>query len=55
MKTTAELYAELIILERLFNERQRVLDAIPDCPIHGTNCVPHALEWIKDAIGEKAA
>lgn len=42
---------DLLILlntnERLLAERQKVLDAIPECEAHGGNCVPHAIEWIK--------
>lgn len=39
------LKAELAVTDPLLNERQRVLDAVPPCPAHGS-CVPHALEWI---------
>lgn len=35
------------ILELLLSEREKVLHEIPECPIHGKNCVPHAIEWIK--------
>ncbi len=38
---------ELEVIEKLLNERQRVLDAIPECEIHGS-CVPHAIEWIEE-------
>ena len=38
---------ELAVTEDLLKERQRVLDAIPDCEIHGS-CVPHAIEWIEE-------
>ena len=34
-------------LERLLVERDRLLAAIPPCPIHGPQCVPHALGWIE--------
>lgn len=44
----AGLAKELAVTEVLLEERQRVLDAIPECPVHGS-CVPHALEWIKEA------
>lgn len=41
---------ELEITEALLaDDRQRVLDAIPPCPLHGAACVPHALEWIERA------
>ncbi len=36
------------VTEKLLNERQRVLDTIPGCPLHGP-CVPHALDWIKQS------
>ena len=39
------LERELAVTDSLLVERQRVLDAIPECPVHGP-CVPHALEWI---------
>lgn len=42
-----DLVKLLNINERLLAERQRVVDAIPECPVHGSNCVPHALEWIR--------
>jgi len=42
------LREELRVTDALLEERQRVLDAIPECPCHGP-CVPHALEWIEKA------
>lgn len=47
---SATLAKELKVTEELLNERQRVLDAVPECPVHGGNCVPHAIEWIKGKI-----
>lgn len=44
---------ELEVTEQLLNERQRVLDAIPECPGHGRNCVPHALAWIEKMLRTK--
>lgn len=38
-------------LERLLAERDRLLDAIPECPAHGSGCIPHALEWIERLKG----
>ena len=43
----ADLEQELEVTEKLLEERQRVLDAIPECPSHG-KCVPHAIEWIEE-------
>ena len=45
---TYELQKELEVTDSLLNEIQRVLDAIPECESHGKNCIPHALEWIKE-------
>lgn len=39
------LEEDLRVTNALYEERQRVLAAIPPCPEHG-ECVPHALEWI---------
>lgn len=33
-------------LEALLEERDRVVEAIPPCPVHGRQCVPHALDWV---------
>ncbi len=40
------LESQIYILEKLLNERNRVIDAIPECPVHGPQCIPHALEWL---------
>lgn len=45
----AQLVEELRITDALLTERNRVLDAIPPCPVHGMQCVPHALEWVAGA------
>lgn len=39
--------------EELLQERERVLDAIPKCPEHGRQCVPHALDWIANKISQE--
>ena len=48
--TPDEIVQRLNVNERLLYERQKVLDAIPECEQHGRNCVPHALEWIKARV-----
>lgn len=45
----AEITEELKTTDNLLEERQRVLDAIPECDSHGGNCVPNALDWIEAA------
>jgi hypothetical protein len=42
-----ELKEQLRVCNALLDERQRLLDAIPECPVHG-KCVPYALEWISN-------
>jgi len=37
---------ELAITDERLASLEKLLDAIPECPIHG-RCVPHALDWIK--------
>ena len=40
--------AHLRIMDILLADRQRILEAIPECAVHGL-CVPHALDWIEQA------
>ena len=47
MKRVEELKKELKIVEKLLETREEVLKAIPACPVHGSECVPHAIEWIE--------
>lgn len=42
----AELTEELAVVNKLLDERNRVMDAIPPCPEHGPQCVPHAMQWV---------
>lgn len=48
----ALLREEVAIDDKIIAERQRVLEAIPPCELHGRHCVPHALEWIADRVAE---
>jgi hypothetical protein len=41
------LQQELAVTNKLLDERNRLLDAIPECPQHGRQCVPHAIEWVQ--------
>ena len=49
----AALEEELRITDKLLAERNRLLEAIPPCPMHGSQCVPHALEWIHKKLSEE--
>lgn len=40
---------ELDITNSILRERQKLLDAIPECEVHG-KCVPHAIEWVESMI-----
>ena len=44
LNTTQEA---LEITTKLLEERTRLLKAIPPCEVHGTECVPHAIEWVE--------
>jgi len=41
-----ELEIELEASDRILEDREQLLAAIPQCVAHGP-CVPHALEWIE--------
>ena len=44
-----QLKAVIEIHNKIIAERNRLLDAIPACPVHG-QCVPHAIEWVEKAL-----
>ena len=44
-----DLRNELRVTNELLNSRMKVMAAIPECELHGSNCVRHAIEWINDA------
>ena len=51
---------ELNVTDCLLESQHRVINAIPECELHGNRCIPNAVEWInkqlakqKDAIGFK--
>lgn len=43
-----KLTEELKVTEQLMNNYKSVVEAIPACDQHGSDCVSHALEWIKE-------
>lgn len=49
----SELRDELEVTDKLLESRNQVLEAIPPCPLHGSQCIPHALDWIQNAIAEQ--
>ena len=53
MEEVAALDAELAVDEHLLEERARLIAAIPECEAHGA-CVPHAIEWVENAIKAEA-
>lgn len=46
LDVVSELEKEIKVTDDLLADRQRLLDAIPECEVHG-KCIPHALEWIE--------
>ena len=48
-KLVEDLNKELKVTDELYNDRQKLVDAIDDiseCTAHGRNCIHNALEWI---------
>lgn len=43
------LIEEIDVADKIIAERNRLLDAIPACPVHG-QCVPHAIEWVEKSM-----
>ena len=45
-----QAYEEIHISDKLLEQRNKVLAAIPACPDHGDQCIPHAIEWVQESI-----
>ena len=45
-KLVLELREDLSIANKLLEARNEVIEAIPHCPDHGGQCLPHALLWV---------
>lgn len=45
-QSVADVYEELQVTDKLLADCRQLLDAIPQCPVHGP-CIPYALEWIE--------
>ena len=48
-----QLSEELCVADKLLEVRTDLLRSIPECPVHGDQCVPHALEWVQASIRAK--
>lgn len=53
-KRITELEEELAVSNKLLAHREQLLNAIPPCPVHGSGCVPHALDWIREQTARQA-
>jgi len=46
-KRIDELKEELDVIDSLLRSREDLLKLIPACSLHGDQCVPHAMRWVK--------
>ena len=45
-KEIEEFRREIKVSDQLIEQRDRLLQSIPECPVHGSGCIPHAIEWV---------
>ena len=50
--TIEELREYIRTTEAILEQRNRVMNTIPECEVHGHSCVPHAVEWILTHLTE---
>lgn len=43
-----QILRELKVTDELYEDIKRLLQAIPECPVHGDMCIPNALIWINE-------
>jgi hypothetical protein len=49
-----ELVAIVVMLNKMVDNRNAVIDLIPECPAHGVGCLVNAAEWIQARIASEA-
>ena len=47
-KSIPDYKEELEITDKLLENYKKVIEAIPECNLHGKYCIPNALEWIDE-------
>jgi hypothetical protein len=47
--------AYIAILEKLLDSYEHLIKLIPECPLHGDTCIPHATEWISEKANRDKA
>jgi hypothetical protein len=50
LEENKQLKEEIEVDNAIIAERDRLMDEIPGCFIHGNRCVPHAINWVKDMV-----
>lgn len=50
IESAAALREELDITDKLLNSQYELIDLIPPCPEHGSRCLPHAMEWVRERL-----
>jgi hypothetical protein len=48
-----ELEEYALVLSRLLADRDELVNLIPPCPEHGTQCIPHAKEWVMQQLAKE--
>ncbi|MFG0917242.1 hypothetical protein [Pseudomonas sp. CJQ_11] len=48
-----ELKQNVRYSDQIIETRNRLLKSIPPCPVHGDECVPHAMEWVASALAKE--
>ena len=49
-KEIEELRADLRVADEIAKARMDVLELIPECELHGNQCVPNAKTWVRQAL-----
>jgi hypothetical protein len=49
----AELEGYALLLNKMIDDRDEVINLIPPCPEHGTRCIPYAKEWVMEQLAKE--
>jgi len=53
-RSYSDIIKELELSDQIIERYKQLIHSIPECPVHGNECIPHAIEWVNESISIRA-
>lgn len=54
-RSYSDMAREIYFSDLIIESYKDLIHSIPECPAHGDECIPHAIEWVDESIAIRAA